>query len=86
MVIGTRSPRTVWKENNKEMNLDKISHSLKWGEYTTLVWGGNESGQHLKENNEEMNLDKIRVTLIEMIEENMTPCCEKEMSLDNISL
>ena len=33
-----------------------------------------------------MNLDKIRVTLIEMIEENMTPGCEKEMSLDNISL
>ena len=33
-----------------------------------------------------MNLDKIRVTLIEMIEENMTSCCEKEMSLDYISL
>ena len=34
----------------------------------------------------EMNLDKIRVTLIEMIEKNMTPCCEEEMSLDIISL
>ncbi len=33
-----------------------------------------------------MNLDKIRVTLIEMIVVNMTPCCEEEMSLDNISL
>jgi hypothetical protein len=39
-----------------------------------------------QEYNKEMNLDKIRVTLIEMIEENMTPCCEEEMSLDNISL